>query len=80
MVAHSMSAVIGTIDRSNRANPGRRRSCPRRIVDWGSNGIPCSSDQSKGRSSSQIPVEITAIEVVPGERGREMVSLDISDW
>jgi hypothetical protein len=31
-------------------------------------------------SSSQIPVEITAIEVGPGERGREMISLDISEY
>ncbi len=36
--------------------------------------------KAKASSSSQIPVEITAIEVVPGERGREMVSLDISEY
>jgi hypothetical protein len=30
--------------------------------------------------SSQIPVEITAVEVGPGERGREMISLDISEY
>jgi hypothetical protein len=36
--------------------------------------------KSKVGSSSQIPVEITAIEVGPGERGREMVSLDISEY
>jgi hypothetical protein len=31
-------------------------------------------------SSSKIPVEITALEVAPGERGREMISLDISEY
>jgi hypothetical protein len=31
-------------------------------------------------SSSQIPVEITAVEVGPGKRGREMISLDISEY
>ena len=36
--------------------------------------------KAKASSSSQIPVEVTAIEVVPGERGREMVSLDISEY
>jgi len=36
--------------------------------------------KAKASGSSQIPVEITAIEVVPGERGREMVSLDISEY
>jgi hypothetical protein len=29
-------------------------------------------------SSSRIPVELTAVEVGPGEKGREMISLDIS--
>jgi hypothetical protein len=32
------------------------------------------------RSASRIPVEVTAIEVVPNERGREMISLDISEY
>ena len=36
--------------------------------------------KSSAGSSSQIPVEITAIEVGPGGRGREMVSLDISEY
>lgn len=36
--------------------------------------------KAKASSSSQIPMEITAIEVVPGERGRDMVSLDISEY
>ena len=36
--------------------------------------------KSSAASSSQIPVEITAIEVGPGGRGREMVSLDISEY
>ena len=30
--------------------------------------------------SSQIPVELTAVEVGPGVRGREMISLDISQY
>lgn len=30
--------------------------------------------------SSAIPVELTAVEVGPGERGREMISLDISEY
>ncbi len=30
-------------------------------------------------ASSTIPVELTAVEVGPGERGREMISLDISE-
>ena len=30
--------------------------------------------------SSRIPVELTAIEVGPGEKGREMISLDISQF
>ncbi len=29
---------------------------------------------------SKIPVELTAVEVGPGERGREMISLDISEF
>jgi hypothetical protein len=35
--------------------------------------------KSAAGSHSRIPVEITAIEVEPDERGREMISLDISD-
>jgi hypothetical protein len=31
-------------------------------------------------ASSTIPVELTAVEVGPGERGREMISLDISEF
>jgi hypothetical protein len=31
-------------------------------------------------ASSRIPVELTAVEVGPGERGREMISLDVSQF
>ena len=30
--------------------------------------------------ASEVPVELTAVEVGPSERGREMVSLDISEY
>ena len=30
--------------------------------------------------SSRVPVELTAVEVGPGEKGREMISLDISQF
>jgi hypothetical protein len=36
--------------------------------------------KERASGSSQIPVEITAVEVGSGERGREMISLDISEY
>lgn len=36
--------------------------------------------KSAAAGQSRVPVEITAVEVGPGEKGREMISLDISEY
>jgi hypothetical protein len=36
--------------------------------------------KQRGAPRSEIPVEVTAVEVGPGTRGREMISIDISEY
>jgi hypothetical protein len=36
--------------------------------------------KGQGFKESEIPVELSAIEVPPQQRGREMISLDITEY